>query len=114
MILRCWRCAVRYAAVDRGVLDPRCPSCDAPRARSDRRCAIADRLSADVPCPIGGCHLARLLGTPLLGGPGDPCPVQRLALYQPDDLPVLSALDDLRRELEQTGGPHVHRLARTR
>ena len=110
MILRCWRCAARYAAADRDVLDPRCPSCDAPRARSDRRCAIADRLSTDVLCPIGGCHLARLLGTPLLESPGDPCPVERLALHQPGNPLVLNALDDLRRELEATGGPRVPSL----
>ena len=100
MIMRCWRCAQRYAADDRGAMDPRCPGCDAPRARSDRRCAIADRLASEVSCPIGGCHLARLLGAPLFGGPGDHCPVERLALHQPDNPLVLSALDDLRREME--------------
>jgi hypothetical protein len=111
MICRCWRCGERYAAADRPWADgPRCPSCDAPRARSDRRCAIADRLEDDVPCPIGGCHLAQLLGMPPLSGPGDPCPVERIALHRPDNPLVLTALDDLRRELEGGGGPHVHRV----
>jgi hypothetical protein len=114
MILRCWRCSARYAAADRPADDPRCPECDAPRARSDRRCAIADRLGAEVSCPIGGCHLARALGAPLLGSPGDPCPVERIALRQPDNPLVLSALDDLRRELEGLGGPHVDRIGRLR
>jgi hypothetical protein len=107
MIVRCWRCHERYAAASTGALDPRCPACDAPRARSDRRCAIADRLGFDVPCPIGGCHLARMLGAPLLEGPGDPCPVERVALRRPENPLVLSALDDLRREFEGGGGPHV-------
>ncbi len=115
MILRCWRCAERYAAADRDELDLRCPRCDAPRARSDRRCAIADRLGVEVPCPIGGCHLARLIGSPMLERPGDPCPVERLALHQPDNPLVLSALDDLRRELEGGGGPFADDLtARSR
>jgi hypothetical protein len=115
MICRCWRCGERYVAADRtDVRDPRCPSCDAPRAHSDRRCAIADRLAVEVPCPIGGCHLASLLGTPLLSNPGDPCPVERIALHQPDNPLVLSALDDLRRELEGAGGPYARPGSRPR
>jgi hypothetical protein len=69
--------------------------------RQRRRCGIAARLGAEVPCPDGGCRLLTNLGFDLAREHGDTCPIEECAEASGFDPTVVRALDELRRELDR-------------
>jgi hypothetical protein len=71
--------------------------------RRRRRCGIAARLGAEVPCPDGGCRLLTNLDFDLPREHCATCPIEECAEASWFDPTVVRTLDELRRELDRVG-----------